>query len=846
MNLWSRFKSQPWTWALLILIAAGIALYYKPLSGAHVFTGPDSLAPAAIGTGLEALEQETGEWPLWNPNIFSGMPTLHAFTGTSRLYLPEFITRFLVSIGLPGFWVFLLHLVFGGLGCFVLLRRLGGSFTAGLLGGTGFMLMPYINTMLVHGHGSQMMTLAYLPWVIWAVLRLYDRATFISAALLALLVGLQLQRGHAQIAYYTLLLLGLFFLVMVVRSWRDPERGAGRNWSFILLFALAMVVGFGLATSLFLPVMSYTPYSIRGSGMGGGTGFEYATQWSFSFGETLTFLLPSFYGFGGVTYWGDMPFTDYPNYMGILLLLLAVWAVAAPNGSLSRPGGTPFWGREPLRGRDRRTWFVWTLAAGGVLAYLLSLGHNFFLYKPFYNLFPYFNKFRVPTMLLVLTQFSVVVLAGIGLDSWLRWLAGRKVEQVRRVLLWMAGGIVLLFILFLVSASVMDFPLVKRFQQEVAVQLAPQIDRLRGEMIMTDALMLLVIGGLAIGCLYLWRQGRIARKWLLTGLVTLSIMDLGRIDRLIIEPPPKESFQYGNSNIPNRSSVLESRAYLQRYLNSDQVLDFLSSDTSTCRIFPLGSQLGGENRWAAVGLESIAGYHAAKLANYDRFMQATGFQSEGILRMLNVKYLVSQQRFNDPRFREVFVGNLYSGGSYQPAAVYEFIAFLDRAWFPRRVEYRATAEEIFELLRSPGYDPEEEVYLLQADSTDTPAVPPAGGSGRVLEATWQADHLRLKAEADAPAFLVLSEVYYPEGWRALVDGKPVPIHEVNTILRGVMIPAGTHEITMDFEPMDVRLGRLISNLSLLLIVLGFIPAAVSVIRSRLPLPEKWSHREKDQ
>ena len=108
------------------------------------------------------------------------------------------------------------------------------------------------------------------------------------------------------------------------------------------------------------------------AGMGGGTGFEYATQWSVSLGETVTFLLPSFYGFGGVTYWGKMPFTDYPNYMGILLLLLAVWAVAA-----------------------RRSWFVWTLAAGGFLAYLLSLGNNFFLYKLFYNLFPYFNKFAI-------------------------------------------------------------------------------------------------------------------------------------------------------------------------------------------------------------------------------------------------------------------------------------------------------------------------------------------------------------------------------------------------------------------------------------------------------------------
>ena len=78
MNLWSRFKSRPWAWALLVLVVAGIALYYKPLSGAHVFAGPDSLAPAAIGTGLEALEQETGERPqVVYPAHFQVRPVRH-------------------------------------------------------------------------------------------------------------------------------------------------------------------------------------------------------------------------------------------------------------------------------------------------------------------------------------------------------------------------------------------------------------------------------------------------------------------------------------------------------------------------------------------------------------------------------------------------------------------------------------------------------------------------------------------------------------------------------------------------------------------------------------------------
>ena len=788
-------KLPSWLWALVVLIAAGMVLYYKPLSGGYSFTGPDALAPVGTTAGIQALEAETGELPLWMPWLFSGMPTIHSFTYLSIFYLPNKVLGVLAPV-LPDFSSYLLHMVFAGFGCFLLIQWLGGSFAAGLLGGTGFLLMPYFNTMLVHGHGSQMMSLAYLPWLIWGLLRLHARRSLPAAALLALLTGMQLQRGHAQIAYYSLLLLGLFFVVLAVRSLRDKDLTGGQRGRFVTLFALAMIVGFGLAAVLYLPVMSYTPFSIRGGQLGGGTGIEYATQWSFSFSETLTFLLPSFFGFGGATYWGDMPFTDYPNYMGLLLLALAVWAVAV-----------------------RRTWFTWTMAGGAVLAYFLSLGHNFFLYRLFYDLFPYFNKFRVPSMLLVLTQFGVAVLAGLGLDAWLQWLGAQGESRARRILVWTGGAVVVLGLLFLASASVVGSNL--PVPRGVPAQMVPQVNGLRMSMIRADAVWLLVLGGLAVGGLYLWRAGSLSKRWLLAGLVAVSMVDLGRIDLRIIEPAEGSL----------RSPVLRPRSVMTRYLNSDPVLEFLGGDTATFRIRPLG-RLQNENRWALAGVSSVSGYHAAKLANYDRFMQATGFQSEGILRMLNVKYLVSLQQFSDPRLREVFVGNLYSGGSYQPAAVYELDTFLERAWFPRRVEPLPSADDILARLRDPAYDPETVVYI-QAHGPDDPIAPPFQGEGRVVQANWQPNQIRLQVTAAREALLVLSEVVYPEGWRATVDGEPVPIHEVNTILRGVVVPSGTHDIALDFAPGDYRLGLLLGRLSLLLIGLGFLPGAVREIRKRL-------------
>ncbi|MCK4578454.1 MAG: hypothetical protein KAU50_06670, partial [Candidatus Marinimicrobia bacterium] len=420
-----------------LLLVAAAALYHQLLTGSYHFSGPDSLSPKAVGTGLRALEAESGEMPTWMPWVFSGLPTVHSFTSVSALYMPYLITKPLVGLGMPGFWVFLLHLIFGGLGTYVLVRRLGGTFAAGLLSGSGFMLMPYTNTMIVHGHGSQMMTLVYLPWVIWALVRLYEDRNLISTAWLTLLVGLMLQRGHVQIAYYALMLAGLMALVMIVRLYRDADRGMTEAGKFTGTFALAMLLAFSLAAALFIPAMEYTPYSIRGAQAGGGVGFDYATQWSFSLGESLTFIAPSFYGFGGVTYWGNMPFTDYPNYMGLLLLGLAIWAVYR-----------------------RRDWLTLTLASASIIAFLVSLGHNFFLYRLLYNILPFFNKFRVPVMILVIPQFSVAVLAGLGLDDLLKYMEARKPDEVRQFIIRLSIGVLGGGILLMVASAMLagNFP----------------------------------------------------------------------------------------------------------------------------------------------------------------------------------------------------------------------------------------------------------------------------------------------------------------------------------------------------------------------------------------------------
>ena len=787
--MWHR--KYPWLVALGAMFAVSLFLYTGPLTGRTVFAGPDNLAPSALGAGLRDLHQETGELPLWQPWLFAGMPTLHSFTYTSSLYLPGKIFRPLRVAGLPLVWILVFHLIFGGLGTWLLIRKLGGSNAAATMGGLGFMLMPYTHAMLVHGHGSQMMTLAYLPWAIWALINLYDRPSYPAAGVLALLTGLHLQRGHAQISYYILLLAGLTFVALLLRGRQDSERSAGDQVRFTVLSVTALLVGFAMATSLFLPAMSYTPFSIRGGQTGGGTGFEYATQWSFSFGETSTWLLPSFYGFGGPTYWGNMPFTDYPNYMGLLLLALALWAV---------------W--------RYRTWWSWTFAAGGGLAYLLSLGNHFFLYRIFYDVLPYFNKFRVPSMLLVLTQFSVVVLAGLGLDNLLAALASLKKDQWRRQL-FIAGGVTAgLALVFFIAAGLLagSFPV----RPGMPAAIVSQIDGLRVGMIRSDALWLLGVGGGALLLLALWRQEVLSRQWMLAGLLAVSVVDLARIDRQIINPDGRSL----------RRSVQQPTAMLERYLTPDPVTEFLSSRPQPFRVLPLGS-LQNDNRLAAFGLSSLTGYHPAKMARYDRLMKVTGFRSAGILQMLNVRYLVSLERFDDPRFTEAFVGNLLVSNRHVAAVVYEFTAAMPRAWFPRKVS-AASAEGILQALLNQGYDPAIEVYVESGPDE----ILPQTGAGTVPQGEWGPSHIRLQVRAERAGLLAISEMYYPKGWVARIDGETAPIVALNTVLRGVVLPAGDHELTLDFEPADVKLGMLLGRLALVLVLASFVPAILLRVRLR--------------
>ena len=181
--------------ALLVVVVA--FLFNPVIFGGKTFGSPDSLSPKAVGMALNEVAEEIGEFPQWQPWVFSGMPSAEAFTHISKLYFPEHLFKLFF---LPGMMIQMLHLIFAGIGCILLLRHLKCSPFAAALGAVGFMVTPYMTTMVVHGHGSQMMTAAYIPWIFWLTVRLWEKPNFWDTGWLAILIGFQLQRAHAQIA----------------------------------------------------------------------------------------------------------------------------------------------------------------------------------------------------------------------------------------------------------------------------------------------------------------------------------------------------------------------------------------------------------------------------------------------------------------------------------------------------------------------------------------------------------------------------------------------------------------------------------------------------------------------
>ncbi len=771
---------------IIVFFAYGImitVLFHPITIGGEVFASPDSLNPSSAAIIIEESINNTGELPLWQPWIFSGMPTIEAFTYSSILYFPWYLLH---AVNFPAALFHLLHFLVAGMGVFALCRRLKLSNLPSFLAGATFMIMPYLITMEVFGHGSQMMTAAYIPWALWAIIGLYNRPTLREIGWLALILGLQLQRGHIQIAYYTWLLVGAYVLFKLIESIRAKNYGLLFYSRSIGYITISAILALGIAFLLLVPSMEYSEYSIRGSIQPGGAGYDYATNWSFHPKEMFTFLIPSAYGFGGLPYWGHMPFTDFPNYMGIIVLMLALVGIL-----LDRKGITLF------------------LSITVVFALLLSFGKHFSLiYDLFYRFAPFFNNFRVPSMVLIMVQFGISILAAIGLESIIK----KKWKIIPKWWLAGSGGVVIIALILLFGGGLIESTLqnkytIPRIQDPRAIQ---AVNAIRWDTWYKDAWMLVLYLGLFFGFLWLFNRTKIMRFSLIGGLVVLALFDLGTVDHRIIQP----------SQNSGRNSQFMSKLNINKYFQTDPVIKFLQDQPGDFRVYPLGPNFN-DSRLRAFGIESVGGYHPAKLRIYSRFLEATGnIGSIALMRMMNIHYLLSQQTITHQDLQEVYTGKYRTSQGLRDMFIYQLSDPLPRAWFVNDVERVEAIEQVWLKISDPDFDPAHTAIVqqtIQFTSDDDSHI-------KSIERT--PNFIRLRTSGDG-GFLVLSEVHYPKRWKSTVDGITTDIFETNGILRGVVVPKGNRTVEFTYDRSGFRKNLLVSIgsffVALMMIGLSLIP-----------------------
>ncbi|NHQ59466.1 hypothetical protein G9409_02475 [Chlorobium sp. BLA1] len=750
-----------------------ILLFFPLVFQSSTLVAPDSLIPHASTLALDKLQGETGSYPLWQPWLFSGMPTVEAFSYISGLYFPNMVFNLFHTDGIV---LQLLHLAFAGLGVYLFLRQYGLTTPAAPFGGALFMLNPYMTAMLVHGHGSQLMTAAYMPWMLWAVMRLMKRGGLADAGVLALIAGFQLQRSHVQIAWYSWMLALLLAAVLLVFCRDSLQRESSHNgfpYGRILLLIAALVCGVTMSASIYLPASEYAPYSVRGmAAAGGASSWEYATLWSMHPLELLTFLAPGFFGFGGVTYWGFMPFTDFPNYAGIVVLLLAV------AGAYRRR-------KEPM---------IWFFSAGALLALLLSFGRFFSpVFDLFYHFAPLFSRFRVPSMALIMLYLIIASLAAIGVNDLLQRSTERLLKPIRIGALFMA---VFLLLLLAFQSPIESFfrslfpdPSVESFD------LSFMINKVRWEHLKGSLLIALFTLLLFTGVLWLGIKGKLSHK--MTGLLffLLALLDLLWIDIQIIYP----------SDSSLRSPVFAESRMVAQAFQPDDITRYLAAQKGEFRIYPAGP-LFTENKFALSGIESVGGYHPAKLKIYEEFLAKTeNLSSINVLRMLNVGYIVTPVTLSHPALEPVKTGTLQLAGGPVPVTIYRLQATLPRVRFAERVTGVRDSDELFLRLLDDAA-PQGEAFVDGSLWSGTRTF----AAATVLSMQRGSESMRLKVSVPGDAFLVVSEIYYPLRWKVTVDGKPAEMVRVNGLLRGVKVPAGSREVLFYYDRSLFETARRIS------------------------------------
>ena len=711
--------------------------------------------------GFDYIEKH-GELPHWYPHLFGGMPSYSAYSFSPSDPVGETLRPFLFNFGIK-FWF---YFSIGGIGMFLFLRRKKLDHIPSLLGALSFALTPYLFGLINAGHGTKIFTFAYLPFVMLAIDYILSGSSWKGVLYLGLATALQLWAKHPQIVYYT------WMLVVLVWLWTQVSALIRRRWSHkvegkhnLILLAALLLAGL-LVVDPFVSVMEFQGHSTRGAPSvldktgetETGTKWNYATAWSLHPKETVSFIYPNFYGLQ------NYPTRDVKSaaYWGFMSMTQSTYYLGLVVLLMAILGLT-------LKKPDRESW-LWIIAT--VLILLVGFGKNFpLLYRPLFELAPMFSKFRVPSMIYILLPLTVGVLGARGLQTVLSTLRGENQQELKKLrsrALIVFGSIAAISLLLLIFSGSVSY--LKAGQNPVSQQVLD----LREELFIKGAFIALLISSSCMAAIWVGIKKIISPLVVGTLLIGVALVD----------------FWIVNHEFLNLSKTTQVEGKFERARRS-RVITRLNQDKDNYRILPVDDP--SSNFFAYFGISSVSGYRPVKIRKYQDLLDAGGLNQDHIRNMLNVKYFVGRQ------------------------GIQEIGTALPKAWFISEVislkDQKTSLEKTLE-----SFDPAQKAVIVKYDG---PQINPES-TGEVIVENYEEHEIKLKTSSVTGGVLVLSEIYYAPRWIATVDGEETPIYQTNHVLRSVYVPPGEHEVIFRFDDSLFKTTRLISRISLTLLLLSIV------------------------
>lgn len=795
---WKSIWQQSWPHMVAIIVFLLLVMvYFAP----QVFDNKqlpqgDMISFSGMGHDAQVYHAQTGEYPHWSNAMFSGMPyNVTSGNTTKNIFRP---LSGWVKVGLNGNTTGMLWLLL--IGFYIFMLAVGCSPWLSLVGAVAFAFGSYNLIIIDAGHVTKGWVLATLPAVIGGCLLCYRKKYIAGFIVTVLATGLNVYWNHQQISYYTLLMLIPLAISYFIYSLREKEQKHFWVASCILLIAAVMAVV--PAADKLVTTWDYSKETMRGGAAlhgaadseAGKSGLnrDYAFMWSYGKAETMTLLIPNFYGgssnyplgeksetyntikkYAGAsqakqfvkavpTYWGNQPFTSGPVYAGAIICFLFILGLMV----------------VPQKER-------WWLLAAAVIGIVLSWGHNFPAVNNWlFDHLPLYNKFRTPSMSLVMTTTAMAMMAMLALKEVLeRNVTLKQVSIAGGV----TAGVCLLFVVFPGLAG--------NFTSSVDAQMPEWLTNAiiadRQHMLTADAWRSIFFILLACAGIVLYLKMEKMKSLVLVAIMGVLILgDLWAVDK---------HFLNDSHFVPKKQQLITPTAADKQIL-ADTDPDY--------RVLNLASNTFNESRTSYFH-KSVGGYSPAKLRRYQDIIDyyLSGRINMNVLNMLNTRYVITQQ-----------------GVQRNPEA-------FGNAWFVKSVQWVNSPNEEIE---SIGDADLQEVAFIDTCWQGKVQGALAMTQPAKIELTRYANpgNLFYESESAEDGLAVFSEVYY-KTWKAFVDGKEVPVLRANYILRAIEMPAGKH--TIEFRCQDellvkMQIVSLVASILVILAIVGLI--ILSIIRAR--------------